>query len=280
MTAYRFCRTDDLRLLVDAYRAAYAPHFDPPAELDLPTIKKWVRDVDLWSSSCMVATDEAGLPIGVLLGAKRKTETLVIALGVAPGHQRLGHGRHMLTSLSSKLAILGPPTLVAEIREDDARGIACFTGCGYVAGPRLRDFELDLRANAACLRADALAPITLEELLRNDVLTMDAPRPWRRTVDAVRRREDVQGVALVSPDRIEGYLLWREDGERRIVLALGGPGPLPLLELLVGHFAAQSALPVAWPQVHEDEMDWETVEALGFRPGATWRRYTAQAKPA
>ena len=37
--------------------------------------------------------------------------------------------------------------------------------------------------------------------------------------------------------------------ESRIVMALGGPGPLPLLELLVGHFAARSPLPVVWPQV-------------------------------
>ncbi len=280
MTAYRFCRTDDLPLLARAYGLAYAPHFDPRPALDVAGLKRWVREIDLWSSSCLVATDEAGEPIGVLLGAKRKTETLVIALGVAPDHLRLGHGRHMLTSLSSKLAILGPPTLVAELREDDVRSVACFTACGYAPGPRMRDFELDLRANASCLRADALAPVTAEELIRNDVLAPDAPRPWRRAVEHVRKREDVQGVAIVSPDRIEGYLLWREDGERRIVMALGGPGPQPLLELLIGHFAARSPLPVVWLQVREDELDWDTVEALGFRPGATWRRYTAQATPA
>jgi ribosomal protein S18 acetylase RimI-like enzyme len=280
VTAYRFCRTDDLPLLAQAWGRAYAPHFDPPPPLDTAGLKKWVREVDLWSSSCMVAMDESSQPIGVLLGAKRPAETLIIALGVAPEHLRLGHGRHLLTSLSSKLAILGPPTLVAEIAEDDERSVRCFEACGYGAGPRMRDFELDLRANASCLRAEALAPVTTEELISSEAFAVDAPRPWRRDVGWVRKRDDVQGVALVSPDRIEGWLLWRELDGRREVLGLGGPGPQALLELLVGHFAAQSSLPVTWRQVRDDEMSWDRVEALGFRGGRTYRRYTARAQAA
>jgi ribosomal protein S18 acetylase RimI-like enzyme len=280
VTAYRFCRTDDLPLLAQAWGRAYAPHFDPPPALDTAGLKKWVREVDLWSSSCMVAMDEQSQPIGVLLGAKRPTETLIIALGVAPEHLRRGHGRHLLTSLSSKLAILGPPTLVAEIAEDDERGTACFVACGYEPGPRMRDFELDLRANASCIRAEALAPVTAEELIAADAFPPDAPRPWRREVGWVRKRDDVQGLALVSPDRIEGWLLWREHEGQREIVGLGGPGPQALLELLLGHFAAKSSLPVVWRQVREDEMPWETVEALGFRGGRTYRRYTARAQAA
>jgi ribosomal protein S18 acetylase RimI-like enzyme len=280
VTAYRFCRTDDLPLLAQAWGRAYAPHFDPPPPLDTAVLKKWVREVDLWSSSCMVAMDEASQPIGVLLGAKRPTETLIVALGVAPGHLRRGHGRHLLTSLSSKLAILGPPTLVAEIAEDDERALACFEACGYEAGPRMRDFDLDLRANASCVRGDALAPVTAEELIASEAFGPGAPRPWRRDVGWVRKRDDAQGLALVSPDRIEAWLLWREIDDRREILGLGGPGPQALLELLLGHFAARSPRPASWRQVREDEMDWETVEALGFRGGRTYRRYTARAQAA
>ena len=38
---------------------------------------------------------------------------------------RQGHGRHLLTSLSSKLAILGPPRMVAEVPETFAPPASC-----------------------------------------------------------------------------------------------------------------------------------------------------------
>ena len=78
--------------------------------------KRSIRDLHVWCSSCMVAFAGSD-PIGVLIGAKRPSATLIYRIAVHPDHQRQGHGRHLLTSLSSKLAILGPPRLVAEVPE-------------------------------------------------------------------------------------------------------------------------------------------------------------------
>ena len=64
-------------------------------------------------------------PIGVLIGAKRPSGTLVHKIAVHPDHRRQGHGRHLLTSLGSKLAILGPPRMVAEVPETLARPASC-----------------------------------------------------------------------------------------------------------------------------------------------------------
>ena len=117
MSSYRFCRTDDMQLLADAYNACYRPHFDGLAEMTVERFKGLIRELDLWCSSCMVASDEAGRPIGVLLAGKREQEkeNLIWAVGTHPDHLRQGHARHLMTSLSSKLAILGPPRLLAEL---------------------------------------------------------------------------------------------------------------------------------------------------------------------
>src|SRR4030095_2761204 len=48
-----------------------------------------------------------------------------------PRHLRKAHGRHLLTSLSAKLAILGPPHLVAEVAADNAPARALFKACGW-----------------------------------------------------------------------------------------------------------------------------------------------------
>ena len=78
--------------------------------------KRSIRDLQVWCSSCMVAFSGSD-PIGVLIGAKRPSGTLVHKIAVHPDHRRQGHGRHLLASLGSKLAILGPPRIVAEVPE-------------------------------------------------------------------------------------------------------------------------------------------------------------------
>jgi ribosomal protein S18 acetylase RimI-like enzyme len=278
LSSYRFCRTDDMPLLVDAYRRAFAPHFTPAPELDVPRLKVWIRELDLWCSSCAVA-QEGTDPIGVVLGAKRPKQTLVIAVGVHPDHVRRGHGRHLLTSLSSKLAILGPPELVAEVPADDARANAFFAACGYQPGARLRDFTLQAPPETG-VAAEAVVPITLPELVANDAVEPSAPRPWARAHEALlRRAEAFSGLALASPDRIEAWLLWREERGVRELMALGGR-ERDLLGLLVRHFAAQAQTPIAFAKVHEDELPWPWLETWGFQPGREYRRYTTTAQAA
>lgn len=265
-------------LLVDAYRRAYAPHFTPPPALDVPGFKAWIRELDLWCSSCAVA-QEGTDPIGVVLGAKRPTQTLVIAVGVHPDHLRRGHGRHLLTSLSSKLAILGPPELVAELPADDARANAFFAACGYQPGPRFRDFTLEAAPGPAGA-ATAVVPITLPELVANEAVEPAPPRPWARAHEALlRRAETFSGLALASPDRIEAWLLWRDRERQREVMALGGRRQ-DLLGLLVRYFAAVAPTRIVFEKVHQDEVPWAWLESWGFQPGREYVRYTAAAQAA
>ena len=116
MSAYRFCRTDDIGLLVGALNRCWAPYVPEQPPATAATFKRSIRDLQVWCSSCMVAFSGSD-PIGVLIGAKRPSGTLIHTIAVHPDHRRLGHGRHLLTSMSSKLAILGPPRIVTEVPE-------------------------------------------------------------------------------------------------------------------------------------------------------------------
>ncbi len=272
MSSYRFCRTDDMALLVHAYGRAYAPHFTPPPQLDREQLKVWIRELDLWCSSCAVALDETREPIGVVLGCKRPTETLLLAVGVHPEHTRRGHGRHLLTSLSSKLAILGPPRLLAEVPADDARATAFFESCGYTAEVDFTDWAL-----AAGLPAHDLpgvAEIDLDGLIAAGAFDASVPRPWMRAVESLQKLKGVlQGRALASPDRIEGWVLWRDGDGCRTIMALGGDHA----GLILRHVADA---PLALPRFSATEIGADALRALGLTPGRTWRRYTAQATPA
>ena len=139
--SYRFCRTDDIGLLVDALNRCWSPYFPDEPPMTPATFKRSIRDLQVWCSSCMVAFSGSD-PIGVLIGAKRPSGTLVHKIAVHPDHRRQGHGRHLLTSLGSKLAILGPPRIIAEVPETFAAACALFSASGYVQEAILTDYVL------------------------------------------------------------------------------------------------------------------------------------------
>ena len=76
MSAYRFCRTDDVALLVDALNRCWSPYFPGEPPMTPAAFKRTIRDLQVWCSSCMVAFSGSD-PVGVLIGAKRPSGTLV-----------------------------------------------------------------------------------------------------------------------------------------------------------------------------------------------------------
>src|SRR4051794_10784933 len=130
MSAYRFCRSDDIGLLVDALNRCWSPYFPDEPPMTAAAFKRSIRDLQVWCSSCMVAFSGSD-PVGVLIGAKRPSATLIHKIAVHPDHRRQGHGRHLLDSLSSKLSILGPPRMIAEVPETLPPGSALLSATGY-----------------------------------------------------------------------------------------------------------------------------------------------------
>jgi GNAT superfamily N-acetyltransferase len=236
MTAYRFCRTDDIALLVDALNRCWAPPFPDEPPMTPAAFKRSIRDLQVWCSSCMVAFSGSD-PIGVLIGAKRPSGTLVHKIAVHPDHRRQGHGRHLLASLGSKLAILGPPRIIAEVPETFAPACELFSASGYVQEALLTDFVLQREENdarevvgmsdppsprlrrglAEALRAEAddhdgrfVIPVTVDDLAANGLLGEAHPqRCWERSVETLTaRKDDIAGLAVASDERIEACVLY------------------------------------------------------------------------
>jgi ribosomal protein S18 acetylase RimI-like enzyme len=154
VVAYRFCRPDDIPLLVSAVNRCYDVHFPAAAPLTVDGFRREVREERLWPSNCMVATagDE---PVAVVLGTKAPHEVHVRRIGVAPGHQRRGHGRHLLESLGSKLAVLGPPRLVAEVPAVLAEARAFFAALGWSEETTIEGGGAPAAADAALAAASS-----------------------------------------------------------------------------------------------------------------------------
>jgi len=283
LSAYRFCRTDDIGLLVDALNRCWAPYFpeEPPATA--ASFKRSIRDLQVWCSSCMVAFSGSD-PIGVLIGAKRPSATLVHKIAVHPDHRRQGHGRHLLASLGSKLAILGPPRIVAEVPEPFTAGRGLFGASGYVEEALLTDYVLDApalseRGNPA--RVEGLViPFTVDDLAANGLLG-DADRQvcWERSVETLMARKDeIAGLAVASDERIEAYLLYvKREMEIVSLRSFIDDGGARLKQLL-SQLRARGMETFRFPKVHPAEMSKESVETLGFSPVAAHRLYATRAR--
>jgi len=292
MTAYRFCRSDDIGLLVDALNRCWAPYFPDEPPMTPAAFKRSIRDLQVWCSSCMVAFSGPDA-IGVLIGAKRPSGTLVHKIAVHPDHRRQGHGRHLLASLSSKLAILGPPRIVAEVPDSLAPARELFSACGYVEEALLTDFVLRREQEDRDMHGGFVIPVTVDDLAANGLLGPPLPSAstaqvnrevcWERSVETLTaRKDDITGLAIASDERIEAYLLYVLAEAETEILSLrsfvddGGAR----VKQLLARLRAQGTETVRFPKVHPAEISKEWAEALGFSPAVGHRLYAATARSA
>lgn len=313
MTAYRFCRTDDIALLVDALNRCWSPYFPDEPPMTPAVFKRSIRDLQVWCSSCMVAFSDAD-PIGVLIGAKRPSGTLVHKIAVHPDHRRQGHGRHLLDSLGSKLAILGPPRIIAEVPEILSPVCELFSASGYVQEALLTDYVLhceendprEVAAMSACAeRAEEgrasrrdhhdgrfVIPVTVDDLAANGLLGDADPQVcWKRSVETLTAtKADIAGLAVASDERIEAHVLY-------VTCGVGSEGPQgsgPDVEIvslrsfiedggarlkqLLSRLRAEGMRTLGFPKVHPAEISRELLETLGFRPASGHLLYAATAR--
>jgi hypothetical protein len=281
MSSYRFCRTDDIGLLVDALNRCWAPHCPGEPLTTAESFKRSIRDLQVWCSSCMVAFAGSD-PIAVLIGAKRPSATLIHRIAVHPDHLRQGHARPMVASLGSKLARLGPPRIVAEVPA--ARRPACglFTAAGYVEEATLTDYVLAPEENGRPEPGEyegLLIPVTIDDLAANGLLE-DMPRHtcWERSHETLSARKDeVEGMATASDESIEAYVLYDRSGAIVALRSLVDDGGARLRALL-GRVRERGIEKLHVRKVHPDEASNASLEALGFRAAAAHLRYAGTAR--
>ena len=254
--------------------------------------KRSIRDLQVWCSSCMVAFSGSD-PIGVLIGAKRPSGTLIHKIAVHPDHVRQGHGRHLLTSLSSKLAILGPPRVVAEIPETLVPARELFAASGYVQEAVLTDYVPEMPALSEHGSGEAglmgvegfVIPVTIDDLAANGLLGADHPQVcWERSVETLTaRKDDIAGLAVASDERIEAYLLYVtrgiQDTEIVSLRSFIDDGGARLKQLL-SQLRARGMETLRLPKVHSAEISREWLETLGFSPAGGHLLYAARAQSA
>jgi len=281
MSGYRFCRTDDIPLLVDAYNACSGAGSTEPA-LTVAAFKQAARDIGLWASSCMLAF-EGETPIAVLLGAKNAQANFVHRIVVREDRRLKGHGRHLLDSLRRKCAILGPPRLLTEVAAEKNGIRRFFERCEFAEQSRYADLVADAPVwgqvfpqhppPGVAERPDPalVSAVTVEELVEAGGLAPSVPRCWQRSLEVIRKRSrELEGLAIASDVRIEAFVLHRD----RDILALGASRP-ELLRPLIAAVYERAGAPLRMARAAEAEAPFATMGALGFRRETEYIGYAA-----
>ncbi len=223
-------------------------------------------------------------PIAVVTGDKRERETLIHRIGAHPDFLRQGHARHLLESLSQKLAVLGPPRMVAEVPEDLPQVRDLFEAVGYQAEQRFADFTL-AKPLAPPPATGGIGPASLDDLVRYEALDPGVSRSWERALETLQnRKEQIRGLAIASETRVEACALFRdlpEHGRREIVALGGGRGDRgsdarALLEIVLRVACQAGSLAVTLPRVGSDEIPWADLESMGFERQRSYTRYAAR----
>jgi ribosomal protein S18 acetylase RimI-like enzyme len=278
MPAYRFCRPDDVPDLVEALNEC-AEGGEP---MTVDRFRWEMRVLDVWPSSCMVAR-EGERPIGVLIGAKREEATLIHRLEIHPEHRRRGHASHLLTSLSQKLAVLGPPHLVAEIPGSAEGATSLFESLGYEETGPLVDWGRGPTLGSGRVPEELFVEVELADLEDLDAVDRFGSA-WLRQERSLRQLgKDLHGHAIATPERVEAFALYCEGEGFADVLGIGwadGERTTALLTLLLARVEQESRRPVRLPRVQATEPEGEWLETLGFRVVGRYHRMEREAKAA
>lgn len=285
MVAYRFCRPDDMPLICRAVNECYNIHFPGKPLLTVEALKREIQEESVWVSNAMVAR-EGDDPVGVMVGTKRPDEVLIHRVGVRSDYQRRGHGRHMLTSLSQKLAVLGPPRLLAEVPADRPDLLTFFEASSYRREVEYRSF-IRRCAPGEAIPEELVIPITLEEAREHGLLETPPGAAWERTSKTLEgRRSTLEGWAIATPEELQAFVLGREADPPETYFDILGwgcrdPSRSTLLLGLLTRFVQQKyGQPLRLPKLSEGESGSHDLEALGFEAERRFYRYAAEATPA
>jgi hypothetical protein len=107
---------------------------------------------------------------------------------------------------------------------------------------------------------------------------------WERRIESLRGGDDVlKGAALASPDRIEGWVLWKAGEGGVDVAAWGAADPerrAVVLSLLLRWLAQTNpGTRLRLVKTGEGEIPGEVIGELGLKPGERYYRLVTDAKP-
>ncbi|MBI3326528.1 MAG: GNAT family N-acetyltransferase [Nitrospinae bacterium] len=264
---YRFCRPEDIPMIVGALNACYDVHFPLLSPMTEPQFRAQMGLISLWPSNTMVVLEEKD-PIAVIVGTKRPTGCWIAKLGVRSDYQRQGIGRYLVEALLRKLSIIGPRVISVDVPVEQAGAVAFFQALGFT--PWTRYWTFTGRPQPVSLQAMRhVQPVKLALALNRYEPFHPVSQCWERDAHTLQLYGGrLTGYALWEGETMLGYILL--DGDTVMDLAIDPHAdPLRVGTPLLARGAADVGGPLRMDKVPDEDPTRAVLEHAGLAPRAS-----------
>src|SRR5438093_3491940 len=267
MPSYRFCRPDDLPLIIRAINACYLMHYPDTPTMTDERLKEHMTLFQVRPGNCMVAL-ERQQPVGVVVSTKRDYGVWIQALGCQPAFQRRGIATQLIEALIRKIAIQRAPLVTVDVPTTYTPGLRFFEVVNFTVRGRYVSYQglltgmLDLPGNIEVVRAP--------DLLAYYPQFHTVPACWERNAESLAAYGALpQGYAYCVQGVVQGYLIHWDSTILDLAMAPHADAE-QVITALLGRMHAAGYTHTTLAKVPEGEPVGPLLARLGFTATADY----------
>jgi ribosomal protein S18 acetylase RimI-like enzyme len=208
MPSYRFCRPDDLTMIVRAINDCYRMHYPDEPAMTAERFKEHMTLFDVRPGNCMVAL-ERQQPVGVVVSTKRDYGVWIQALGCQPAFQRRGIATQLVEALIRKIGIQRAPLVTVDVPTTNTPALRFFEAVDFTARGRYVSYQGLLMERTGI--PGSMEAVPAPDLLAYYAPFHTAPACWERNADSLAGYGALpQGYAYYAQGTVQGYLIHRD----------------------------------------------------------------------
>jgi ribosomal protein S18 acetylase RimI-like enzyme len=267
MPSYRFCRPDDLTLIVRAINACYLMHYPDEPAMTEERLKEHMTLFQVRPGNCMVAL-ERQQPVGVVVSTKRDYGVWIQALGCQPALQRRGIATQLIEALVRKVAIQRAPLVTVDVPTTNTPALRFFEAVGFTVRGRYVSYRGLLTEMPGI--SGSIEAVPPPDLLAYYAPFHTTPACWERSAESLAGYGTLpQGYAYYAEDTVQGYLIHRDNTVLDLALAPHADAE-QVSAALLGRMRAAGWTHATLAKVPEGEPIAPVLARLGFTPAADY----------
>jgi ribosomal protein S18 acetylase RimI-like enzyme len=268
MPSYRFCRPDDLGLIVRAINRCCRIHETGTPEMTEERLKAHMTLFAVRPGNCMVAL-ERQQPVAAIISTRRGAGAWIQTLGCQPAFQRRGIASQLVEALVRKIAIQRTADITVDVPEDNDTALRFFQAVGFEERGRL--VTLEGEPNAPDDPTGVVIQAPAAELLDAYEAFHAFPACWERSADSLAGYgELLQGCAYRENGATRGYLL-HQDATILDLACAPDADAVRVSATLLNHLHATGTSPLTLPKVKTADPLFDILRQRGLKPARSYR---------
>lgn len=268
MPSYRFCRPDDLGLIVRAINQCCRIHETDTPEMTEERLKAHMTLFAVRPGNCMAAL-ERQQPVAAIISTRREADAWIQTLGCQPAFQRRGIASQLVEALVRKIAIQRTEDITVDVPEDHDAALEFFQAVGFEERERFVTLvgQGVSPGDASGEVIEAPAAALLDFYGAFHVFSAC----WERSAASLAGYgELIQGYAYRENGATRGYLLHRCSTILDLACAPDADAARVSAALL-GRLHTAGVSPLTFPKVNAADPLFDVLQRQGLKPARGYR---------